>query len=334
MEEQDKLAEVAGAKAPADTANVTSAAPDAAAKSCSDAANDNGTHQEHIMEAMDLLCEHFPKAFIKEGDCKPLKIGILEDLKPRIVDIPGLSISKIRAAVRIYTSRLRYLYALREGSQRVDLDGNECGAVLAEHAAYARERFNEINSKRRPRKKPAKTGAKPNAGANKGAPANGAQANKGNPAAANGARGANRGAPGDKKRRPNDNKDAASHANNATTRHLRRFRPVKPNDLKVGNVVYVANSDKLYNRSTVAEVPQGDKVKVTGQNGISMTVPVSLIYAIVPPRRRPTNQGQNQGKSGAPRQGKPGNGGNQGRNPAHQGQGKPNAAKKPAHNAN
>ena len=115
-----------------------------------------GTHQEHIQEALELLYKHFPKAFIKEGDCKPLKVGILEDLKPRISDIEGLSVSKVRAAVRFYTSRLRYFYAMREGAMRIDLDGNEIEPVSAEHAEYARTRFSEINAKRRPAKAQAK----------------------------------------------------------------------------------------------------------------------------------------------------------------------------------
>ena len=37
---------------------------------------ETGSHFEQVKESMELLYKAFPKAFVKEGDCKPLKIGI------------------------------------------------------------------------------------------------------------------------------------------------------------------------------------------------------------------------------------------------------------------
>ena len=71
-----------GAAAPTETA-APAAAPAAEAK----AESETGTHQEHVKEALEPLYQPFPKAFIKEGDCKPLKVGLLEALKPLIADI-------------------------------------------------------------------------------------------------------------------------------------------------------------------------------------------------------------------------------------------------------
>ena len=35
-----------------------------------------GTHFEHVKETLELLYKTFPKAFVKDGDARPLKIGI------------------------------------------------------------------------------------------------------------------------------------------------------------------------------------------------------------------------------------------------------------------
>jgi len=134
---------------PVDNANETAA----------DKTTDTGSHFEHVKESMEILYKAFPKAFVKDGDCKPLKIGIFDELKERASSIEGLSVSKLRAALRLYTSRLKYLYSVKEGAARIDLDGNESGdSVNAEHAQYAQEKIKEINQKRKaqkPAKKPA-----------------------------------------------------------------------------------------------------------------------------------------------------------------------------------
>lgn len=53
---------------------------------------------------------------------------------------------------------MKYLYSVKEGAPRIDIDGNECGdTVSAEHASYAKERIDEINAKRKaskPKKAP------------------------------------------------------------------------------------------------------------------------------------------------------------------------------------
>lgn len=108
-----------------------------------------GTHFEHVKETLELLYKTF-QSFVKDGEARPLKIGIFEDLKEKCASVEGLSISKVRAALRLYTSRLKYLYSVKEGAPRIDIDGNECGdTVSAEHATYAKERIDEINAKRK-----------------------------------------------------------------------------------------------------------------------------------------------------------------------------------------
>lgn len=115
------------------------------------------SHTENIRKALELLYEHFPKAFMRNGEVRPLKIGVFYDLRERIKDIDGLSVSKVRDALRIYTSRLAYQRALQQdGARRIDLDGNECGEVDSGHVAFARERSEAIRAARREKLKAAR----------------------------------------------------------------------------------------------------------------------------------------------------------------------------------
>ena len=122
---------------------------------------DKNVHFEHVKETLELLYKTFPKAFVKDGEVKPLKIGIFDDLKERIASVEGLSITKVRAALRMYTARLKYLYSVKEGVARIDLDGNATeDLVNAQHESYAKERIAEINAKRKPQKPKNNTGKK------------------------------------------------------------------------------------------------------------------------------------------------------------------------------
>ena len=125
--------------------------------------SEDGTRLEHIKEALEILYKTFPKAFVKDGDIKPLKIGIFDDIKDRASSIEGLSLSKVRSALRMYTTRLKYLYSLKAGAHRIDIDGNEIEDVLnAEHEAYAKEKVSQINAKRNVNKKPVRKDNKKN----------------------------------------------------------------------------------------------------------------------------------------------------------------------------
>ena len=122
---------------------------------------DKNVHFEHVKETLELLYKTFPKAFVKDGEVKPLKIGIFDDLKERIASVEGLSITKVRAALRMYTARLKYLYSVKEGVARIDLDGNATeDLVNAQHESYAKERIAEINAKRKTQKPKNNTGKK------------------------------------------------------------------------------------------------------------------------------------------------------------------------------
>lgn len=51
----------------------------------------------------------------------------------------NLSKTQLRSALRLYTSSWRYLYCVKPGATRVDLDGNPCGELEEQHVEHARK---------------------------------------------------------------------------------------------------------------------------------------------------------------------------------------------------
>ena len=84
-------------------------------------------------EVIAFLAERFPQCFSAEGEARPLKIGIFQDLVERVGGEMNLSKTQLRAALRLYTSSWRYLYGVKAGAIRVDLDGNPCGELEEQH---------------------------------------------------------------------------------------------------------------------------------------------------------------------------------------------------------
>ncbi|KLU16304.1 MULTISPECIES: RNA chaperone ProQ [Xenorhabdus] len=98
-------------------------------------------------EVIAFLAERFPLCFVAEGEARPLKIGIFQDIVERIQDEECLSKTQLRSALRLYTSSWRYLYGVKEGAQRVDLDGNMCGELEIEHIEHARQQLAEAKAR-------------------------------------------------------------------------------------------------------------------------------------------------------------------------------------------
>ncbi|MGP1959413.1 MAG: RNA chaperone ProQ [Arsenophonus sp. NC-TX2-MAG3] len=92
-------------------------------------------------EIIVFLAHRFPYCFITEGKTHPLKIGIFQDIVARLTEKDGISKTQLRFALRMYTSSWRYLYGVKEGVNRVDLDGNYCSALALEHIKYARQQL-------------------------------------------------------------------------------------------------------------------------------------------------------------------------------------------------
>ncbi|WP_386082997.1 ProQ/FINO family protein [Vreelandella sp. F11] len=95
--------------------------------------------------------ERYPKAFFK-GHTKPLKVGIHQDLVER-EEWPS---KLIRRALANYVNLPRYIKAVREGAERVDLDGQPAGKVDKEAALHASAKRGDQKEVKPPEKTPSK----------------------------------------------------------------------------------------------------------------------------------------------------------------------------------
>ncbi|PJG86574.1 RNA chaperone ProQ [Conservatibacter flavescens] len=98
-------------------------------------------------EIIAYLAEKFPLCFSTEGEAKPLKVGIFQDLSEALEGDERVSKTQLRQVLRQYTSNWRYLHGCREGAQRVDLQGNACGVLEKEHAEHAAEQLQTAKAK-------------------------------------------------------------------------------------------------------------------------------------------------------------------------------------------
>lgn len=98
-------------------------------------------------EVIAYLAERFPQCFSAEGEARPLKIGIFQDLVARVENEMNLSKTQLRSALRLYTSSWRYLYGIKAGATRVDLDGNPCGELDEQHVQHARQQLEEAKAR-------------------------------------------------------------------------------------------------------------------------------------------------------------------------------------------
>ncbi len=116
-------------------------------------------------EIVAYLAEKFPACFSVDGAAKPLKIGIFQDLAEKLAEDETVSKTRLRHALRHYTSSWRYLKSVKAGSYRVDLDGKDAEAIDEAQAEYAaktlkesQEKFANNKSQDKSDKKPYKKG--------------------------------------------------------------------------------------------------------------------------------------------------------------------------------
>ncbi|TYG33812.1 RNA chaperone ProQ [Lonepinella koalarum] len=98
-------------------------------------------------EIIAYLAEKFPLCFSVEGEAKPLKIGVFQDLAEALADDENVSKTQLRHALRQYTSNWRYLHGCRLGVERVDLQGNPAGVLEQQHAEHAQQQLAEAKAK-------------------------------------------------------------------------------------------------------------------------------------------------------------------------------------------
>lgn len=98
-------------------------------------------------EIIAYLAEKFPACFTIEGAAKPLKVGIFQDLAEKMADDEKVSKTRLRQALRHYTSSWRYLKSIKVGSHRVDLDGKDAEEIDQAQADYAANTLKESQEK-------------------------------------------------------------------------------------------------------------------------------------------------------------------------------------------
>lgn len=192
------------------------------------------------------LSEQFPDCFSVKGDAKPLKIGIFEELAKRLESDDKVSKTRLRTALRHYTNSWRYLYSIKAGSDRVDLDGQKVEAVTEEHQQHAQETLKESKAKVAEKKK-----AMAKASSEKSTPASTSKPSK--PKA---------------KRKP-------SAAKNAAKSNI-KLADVELDALSVGQQVQVRAGNTPM-PATIVELDKDD-VQVQLQNGLTMKVKAENIF--------------------------------------------------------
>ncbi len=111
---------------------------------------------DKVKELVAMLNERFPKCFILEGEVKPFKVGILQevlDICAQDEKYAACSKTIVRKALRYYTHRQEYLNSLKVGAERVDLEGNVTGTVETEHEEYAKGELEALEAYRQKKAK-------------------------------------------------------------------------------------------------------------------------------------------------------------------------------------
>jgi protein proQ homolog len=110
-----------------------------AAVETSEKASNTNKVNPPVKEVIAYLAEKFPLCFSVEGEAKPVKIGLFEDLSAALADDETVSKTQLRQALRGYTMSWRYLAACKPNAVRVGLQGEEAGIVDEQQAEYAEQ---------------------------------------------------------------------------------------------------------------------------------------------------------------------------------------------------
>ncbi|HVT62732.1 MAG TPA: ProQ/FinO family protein [Legionellaceae bacterium] len=95
--------------------------------------------KKYRLDALHWLQVTFPAAFDNSVKIQPLNLGIMKDILQYAdqAAAQGISKSKLREAVVLYTRRLDYLACLKARDMRIDLFGNPSEIVSIEDAEHA-----------------------------------------------------------------------------------------------------------------------------------------------------------------------------------------------------
>jgi sRNA-binding protein len=98
---------------------------------------------EQAQYGVELLKAYFPLCFKEVREIQPLKIGIKQDLVIRLSTLNDIVVGDKACMVNslaYYVNSPSYHKSVVVGAMRIDLDGNNAGAVTIEEANYSQER--------------------------------------------------------------------------------------------------------------------------------------------------------------------------------------------------
>ena len=95
------------------------------------------------LQALKWLSTRFPKAFCTETSIHALQLGMMEVLLAHADEAQshGISKSKLREALVMFTHRLDYLACLKAQGPRINLEGEVVGEVTLEEAQNAAQKI-------------------------------------------------------------------------------------------------------------------------------------------------------------------------------------------------
>jgi ProP effector len=206
-------------------------------------------------DIISYLTEKFPECFSVKGPVKPLKIGIFQDLAEKLNEDETVSKTRLRQALRHYTSSWRYLKAIKVGVSRVDVDGKEVAQIDEEQAAYASKTLKESQEKFG-NKKPTDSDNKK--------PYKGKQGSTGDK-------------PTEKKRDSAKFKSVKSSKPKTAKKDAAPLKPVESATIKVGSSVRVQLGNSPMN-ATITEI-SGKDISVQLDSGMVIKTQLQNIYA-------------------------------------------------------
>ena len=98
-------------------------------------------------EIIAVLAAKFPACFSTEGQAKPLKVGIFQEIAEQLTEEDNISKTRLRQALRHYTSSWRYLKSIKLGAHRVDLAGEKIAEIDKDQAEHAEKTLKESQEK-------------------------------------------------------------------------------------------------------------------------------------------------------------------------------------------
>jgi ProP effector len=203
------------------------------------------------------LTEKFPECFSIKGPVKPLKIGIFQDLAEKLNDDETVSKTRLRQALRHYTSSWRYLKVIKVGTSRVDVDGKDVAKIDEEQAAYASKTLKESQEKFGNKKATDSESKKPY---------------KGKPSATE----TTNTKLADKKRESAKFKAVKSTAKKVVKKEVEPLKPVESATIKVGSNVRVQLGNSPM-KATITEI-SGKDISVQLDSGMVIKTQLQNIY--------------------------------------------------------